>query len=171
MQAVNDSLSERENYLRALSFEKPEWIPITFEVMPALWIKHGERLQEIVRRHPLVFDPDAPGDFSFNFHAGDPFYTDNEFFTDDWGCVWHNTQAGLLGQVIEHPLADWGKFESFRRPDPKKQRDWDQLRQDTLERRRHGRLTRGDYDFVQGGFFDRLQFLRGLENLLIDFFF
>jgi uroporphyrinogen decarboxylase len=88
---------------------------------------------------------------------------------DDWGCGWHNTQAGLLGQVMRHPLADWKALDGFRPPDPDQQYDWRRLRNDTEQTRRAGRLTQGNYDFVKGGFFDRLQFLRGLENLLIDF--
>jgi uroporphyrinogen decarboxylase len=35
--------------------------------------------------------------------------------------------------------------------------------------RRAGRLTRGCMSVTQGGLFDRLQFLRGMENLFVDF--
>ena len=43
---------ERENYLKCVEFGYPEWIPIKFELMPALWIKYGDGLQQIVDRHP-----------------------------------------------------------------------------------------------------------------------
>ena len=163
------TISERENWLRAVEFSNPEWIPVKFELMPAVWMRYGAQLQELVDGHPLIFDPEDPGGYSFNFHAGDPFYTANEYFTDEWGCGWHNTQAGLLGQVIHHPLADWGALASFRPPNPRDQYDWRLLGEDTEWARRAGRLTQGNYEFTKGGFFDRLQFLRGLENLLIDF--
>ncbi len=163
------TLSDRDNYLRTVEFGHPQWIPIKFELMPSLWIKYGQRLQQIVDRHPLVFSPDDPGGYSFNFHEGDPFYTDNEYFTDEWGCGWHNTQAGVLGQVIHHPLADWKALDRLRPPDPRDQYDWRQLEEETEQARLHGRLTQGNYEFTRGGFFDRLQFLRGLENLLVDF--
>jgi uroporphyrinogen decarboxylase len=163
------TLSERDNYLRTLEFGCPEWIPIKFELMPAMWLRYGAQLQQLVERHPLVFAPDDPGGYSFNFHEGDPFYTANETFTDEWGCGWRNTQAGLLGQVVQHPLADWQALDTYRPPDPGEQYDWRALKEATDAVRRAGRLTQGTYDFVKGGFFDRLQFLRGLENLLVDF--
>lgn len=162
-------LGVRENYLRNLEFNYPEWIPIFFELAPAIWMEYGDRLQEMVDRHPLVFDRDDPGGYTFNFHEGDPFYTSNEYLTDDWGCLWHNTQAGLLGQVVGHPLEDWKAFETLQAPDPRDQYDWRALKEETEERRRQGFLTRATYEITQGGFFDRLQFLRGLENLLVDF--
>ena len=39
---------------------------------------------------------------------------------NEWGCVWKslNPGAGDQGQVIEHPLNDWSRFEDFRFPDP-----------------------------------------------------
>jgi hypothetical protein len=46
------TLSERENYLRALEFRQPEWVPVTFDMGPSLWLKHGERLEALVLRHP-----------------------------------------------------------------------------------------------------------------------
>lgn len=163
------TISERDNFLRTVEFNYPEWIPIKFQLMPAVWIRHGERLQQLVDRHPLVFAPPDAGGYRFNFNEGDPFCTDNEYFADEWGCGWHNTQAGLVGQVVHHPLADWQALSAFHPPDPGDQYDWRRLREATEQARREGKLTQGNYGFVKGGFFDRLQFLRGLENLLVDF--
>jgi hypothetical protein len=88
------TISERENFLRTVEFNYPEWIPIKFELMPALWIKYGDRLQEIVDRHPLIFSPDDPGGYSFNFHEGDPFYTNND--TGRCAGAGHASSAGRL---------------------------------------------------------------------------
>lgn len=160
------TISERENYLRALEFRHPEWIPITFGMTPAVWTKYGEKLEEIVLRHPLIFGAYERG----SYHSRDtsPFARENEYVRDDWGCLWHNIQAGMLGQVVGHPLADWRAFDHFRPPDPRQQMDWRKLKEKVEGDRRRGLLTRGTYEMIQGGFFDRLQFLRGLENLLVD---
>ena len=160
------TISERENYLRALEFRHPEWIPITFGMTPAVWTKYGEKLEEAVLRHPLIFGAYERG----SYHSRDtsPFARENEYVRDDWGCLWHNIQAGMLGQVIGHPLADWRAFDHFRPPDPREQMDWRKLKEKVEGDRRRGLLTRGTYEMTQGGFFDRLQFLRGLENLLVD---
>ncbi len=49
------TISERENYLRALEFRYPEWIPITFDLMPSVWQRYGRQLEEVVLRHPLIW--------------------------------------------------------------------------------------------------------------------
>ena len=160
------TISERENYLRALEFRCPEWIPITFGMTPAVWAKYGARLEEIVLRHPLIFGEYERG--SFRSREARLFARENEYVRDDWGCLWRNLQAGMLGQVVGHPLADWRALDHFRPPDPREQMDWRKLKEQTEEKRCRGLLTRGTYEMTQGGFFDRLQFLRGLENLLVD---
>ena len=161
------AISERENYLRCLEFRHPQWIPIEFDLSTAAWLKYGRDLEEVVLRHPLIFGHYQEGDYRSRLVGR--FATENEYYRDEWGCLWHNTQPGILGQVVEHPLADWSALETYHPPDPSEQIDWSRRRAQTEEGRRQGRLTRGGYDITQGGFFDRLQFLRGLENLLIDF--
>jgi len=88
---------------------------------------------------------------------------------DDWDCLWLGATDGLLCQVVGHPLADWSVFEKLRPPDPAAQFDWPAIRAQVADQRSRGELTRGSLSITQGGFFDRLQFLRGMENLMIDF--
>jgi uroporphyrinogen decarboxylase len=164
---MRKAISERDNTLRALEFRHPAWVPINFDLMPAVWMRYGRDLEALVRRHPLIFGVHATRPSVSPGYA--PFAQAQGTFRDDWGCLWRNAQAGLLGQVVEHPLADWRAFDAFRAPDPRAQMDWPALRESTEAARRHGLLTQGGYLVTQGGFFDRLQFLRGLENLLVDF--
>ncbi len=162
----NRSLSERENYLRALEFSHPEWIPVTWDLGSA-WVKYGQDLEDVVLRHPLIFTDYQRGSYIGGPH--DPFYRAYDSLRDDWGCLWRNTQPGLLGQVVGHPLADWKALETFRPPDPLEQYDWRAIRAGLEADRQSGRLTRGYISITQGGFFDRLQFLRGMANILMDF--
>jgi hypothetical protein len=37
---------------------------------------------------------------------------------DDWGCGWSATAVKNMGQVAEHPLADWSALDGYRPPDP-----------------------------------------------------
>ncbi len=160
-------LSPRDNYIRAVTYGHPEWVPVNFDLNTASWQRYGGALEEIVLRHPRIFPDYAQG--SFRQPRAEPFATAGQHIRDDWGCLWHNAQAGMLGQVVEHPLADWRALAHFRPPDPRTQIDWRGRAEQAAAERRQGRLVRGWYDFLQGGFFDRLQFLRGLENLLVDF--
>jgi len=160
-------MNERENYLRALEFRSPEWIPVMFEFTPDLWLHRGATLEEIVLRHPRIFPAYQAGEYTR--YALDPFFTAGKLLVDDWGCGWQGAVNGLLGQVVEHPLADWTALDSFQPPDPATQFNWEALRAQAVEQRRRGELVRGMLSITQGGFFDRLQFLRGMQNLMIDF--
>jgi len=158
-------MTERENFLRTLELRYPEWIPCAVYFAPLTWHTYREKLEEVVLRHPLLFQ-DLKG--SVNFDEFPLVYREGEYFRDNWGCLWYNVQGGLEGQVVEHPLADWKALDTYRPPDLTKtergERDWEQIKKDIAEKHRKGLLTEGDGERL----FDRLYFLRGFENLMID---
>jgi uroporphyrinogen decarboxylase len=160
-------ISERDNFLRAIEFRNPEWIPLMVDLSTGPWAKYGNKLSQVIDNHRFV---------SGNQHIGlepleikDPTYIEGVIYRDDWGCLWQNCKGGMLGRVIEHPLADWKAFDKFLPPDPLDQFNWAGLRQITEENRQRGLLTKAEPEmFCQIGFFDRLSFLRGYENLMMD---
>jgi len=163
---MENKMNNRENYLRAMEFRKPEWIPCDAYLSPATWMAHGEKLHELVLRHPEIFKDDGG---RVDFHELPPAYKKGEYYTDNWGCVWFNAYDGLEGQVVENPLTDWDAFNSYIPPDPatkteRGDRDWEQVARETAERKSNGLLTRGSGERL----FDRLYLLRGFENLMID---
>jgi len=160
-------MTPRENFLRAIELRRPAWVPILFELLPAVWKRHGEALRELVKRHPFAFQGlDVEGSREL---AEDPLYVEGRSVRDDWGCLWYNAHDGVLGQVIEHPLADWAALPALRVPDPFTQIDWQALaRAKRAEAAAGLPVIAAPQSFAHGGFFDRLQFLRGLENLLVD---
>lgn len=160
-------LSPRENELRTIEFGFPEWIPVDFDLMRSVIHAHGTRLVEMMTRHPLLFPPARIAAVTAAVARATPFR--ERRFTDAWGCEWLEIQDGILGQVVGHPLADWSGLAQLRVPDPAAQWDWDAIRRRCREQRERGELVNGYMSVVEGSFFDRLQFLRGLDNLLVDF--
>jgi uroporphyrinogen decarboxylase len=161
-------MNERENWLRTVEFRYPEWIPCSVSISPLTWNVHREGLRAIVLEHPRIFrryDAASP-----NFYDEmPPVYRQGERYTDNWGCTWYNIQGGLEGQVVGHPLADWGALATYRMPDPliceeRGLRDWAKARTDMAESRAKGWLVSGNGERL----FDRLYFLRGFENLMTD---
>ena len=74
-----------------------------------------------------------------------------------------NVGGWTHGQVIEHPLADWAALETFEPPPTNV--DAQQVRARYEATRRRGNMfTRGS----GGNFFERVHYLRGYENLLMD---
>ena len=169
MKAVESSYPNkdiRENYLKAVEFRYPEWIPCGVNFLPGVWKKYREKLEEIVVRHPLIFGRYEKG--SRNFDEMPPVYRQG-CFTDNWRCVWHTVQEGLEGQVVGHPLADWKALENYRPPNPLEKTErgkeyWDHVKKTFADRREKGLLRVGDGERL----FDRLYFLRGFRNLMMD---
>jgi hypothetical protein len=162
-------LTERENALRCWDFKGPEWIPTSVGISPATWHKYHKELERLVLRHPLVFGPFEPGSVDFDNYP--PFYREGERSTDLWQCVWENAQGGLEGIVVEHPLADWDAFDSFTPPDSLTHHErgerepWDEFARRIEETRRHEQAVWLWVDRT----YERLHFLRGYENLMVDF--
>jgi len=160
-------ISERKNTLRAIEYRYPEWIPIHFDLMQSVIYRHGVKLAEMMRRHPRLFNADWIAAVATTVPPAEA--THERRFTDGWGCEWREIEAGILGQVVGHPLADWKNLAHLTVPDPAQQWDWDAVRLRCRQARERGELVNGYIGIIEGGFFDRLQFLRGLDNLLVDF--
>ena len=161
------SISDRENFLRAIEFNYPEWIPINWEIIPAAWDKYGKELTGMFRRHPLLSGQFIRG---FGEAEPDPTFVERKYFKDDWGSVWYCAQQGVGGRVVEKPLSDWKAFDKYKAPDPLDTLNWQRIKENTEERRQNELITIAMPEvYAQVGFYDRLVFLRGYENLLIDF--
>ncbi len=164
-------MDNRENYLRAVEFRYPEWIPCRVGLMPATWKKYREELEELVLRHPRIFGSYEKG--STNFDSSPPGYRQGEYLTDSWGCVWYNTFDGLEGQVVKHPLENWEALKTYQLPDPLvtadrgSQQDWEMICKRLQQARQKGELATGG--LPHGFMFMRLYYLRAFENLMIDF--
>lgn len=134
-------MTREENYFKAIRFDYPEWIPISVRIMPATWAKYRVALEEIVLQHPVIFGEYERGDIDFDKFEGT--YQEGEHI-DAWGCVWKNVAPGLDGVVVKSPLTRREDVHTLQPPTE------------------HTGLPHG---FM----FMRLYYLRGFEELMIDF--
>jgi len=161
-------MNARENWLRAVEFRYPEWIPCRVSISPLTWKLYREELEKIVLAHPRLFPDFIAG--SVDYDDLPVVYRQGEYFIDNWKCTWYNAQEGLEGQVVGHPLADWGALAAYQPPDFNTQsergpRDWSRIEQDIRAKKAADQLTSGDGERL----FDRLYFLRGFRQLMLDF--
>ena len=152
-------MTPRERVRRAIFFDGPDRIPIRYYNLPGAYDRHGEALLEIYRRYP----PDWPLPEKQS-HSWEMSHYSPGVDVDAWGCVWENTDLGVEGQVKIHPLEDWDKFADYQPPDPKAPLNfpWKEKRPPEYE---------NYFMFIGAGdgrLFERMHFLRGYENLLID---
>jgi hypothetical protein len=160
--------NERENYLRALEFRCPKWIPCSVGIFPSMWQKYRKQMTALVSRHPFIF-----GTFAKHKHNYDSIplhHRPNTYFVDKWGCKWYSSKGGFEGQVIESPLADYTALNAYTPPDPLKYsergtRSWRLMNLGLWFMRKKGILTAGSGERL----FDRMYFLRGFDNLMRDF--
>ncbi|MBC7287153.1 MAG: hypothetical protein H5T86_03735 [Armatimonadetes bacterium] len=160
-------MTDRENWLRTIEFRCPEWIPVTVAISPATRLEHGEALRAILEKYPRLVTADQS--FPPDPHQLPGRYRAGAEFVDEWGCRWANLRDGLEGQVIDHPLADWAAWKDYQLPDPLSPEsgwpsDWEAEVRRIKEAKERGQLAWGSAD----RFFERLIFLRGFENLMID---
>lgn len=166
-------MNTRENFLNTIEFRNPEWIPVSIGISPLARKEYGSAFEHIEKKYNIIFESDAWLSISPLFKGLSPAYYPGNF-TDSWGCIWHNNLWGLEGQIVVHPLKDWKSFKTFKAPDPMAIRpnefgggifDWKKVEQDIKDQRKDEQLIWGNGERL----FDRLYFLRGFENLMMDF--
>lgn len=89
-------------------------------------------------------------------------------YTDEWGSVWHCAEDGVVGEVKGPALADWSALATFTPP-------WEMIQRadvDAANRACEQNLASDNPKFMMCGTpvrpFERMQFLRGSENLYYD---
>jgi uroporphyrinogen decarboxylase len=130
-----------EDRRRSFRREFPEFIPVSLWVEPAAWMKYRGALEEVTRRHPILFPekPEGPRDFD----AAPATYIAGEH-VDAWGCVWSNVKTGMEAIVTKHPVPTRESVHTLKAP-------------------------QADIGFPHGFMYLRLADLRGFESLMIDF--
>lgn len=83
---------------------------------------------------------------------------------DEWGAVWENIGQMSLGEVKDFPLKNWDEFDRLPMPnvhDPDRWRHLENIRD----------RAQGKFILAQGiSIYERLHFIRGLENTWRDIY-
>lgn len=164
-------MTPKENMIKTITFDYPEYIPMTFHINAACWNHYDhEQLFELMESHPLLFPGWKRPKGKFEPEYGTNARKDHPF-TDDFGCVWQTTDDGITGTVVKHPLEDWDAFESYQAPDPEQCMgigpvNWEEIARSVAKAKAEGRFTGGG--LRHGHTFLQLCDIRGYENLLFD---
>jgi len=138
-------LKSKERVKRAIKFQGPDRIPLRYAFNP--------------ERSDIVGVGYAPAKYWYGEVEGE----------DEWGCVWDKLggrAVSSFGQVKIHPIKTLEDYKIYEFPDPCAPGRFDHL-QEEIEK------YRDKYIAASMGFhdFNRLMFLRGMENLFEDLIF
>ncbi len=163
---------DKKNYIKAVRFERPDYIPMSFHINSACWNYYEhEALFELMESHNFLFPAFKRPQENFQ-----PKYSGNaqkdKPFTDDFGCEWKTAIDGITGTVVGHPLADWADFENYKFPDSELVMgigaiNWEDIARRNIEKKVSGELVSGG--LRHGHTFLQLCDIRGYENLMFDF--
>ena len=162
-------MTSGENIRRAVRFENPDYIPMTFHINPSCWQYYPqEALQELMTGHPLLFPGYKPARTVQPVFS--PVQQKDHPYVDPWGCLWETSTDGITGSVTKHPLADWSAFKTYVPPDPEKTDglvpiSWKQVSSEMSDGRKNGLAIAG---LRHGHSFLQLCDIRGYENLMFD---
>ena len=155
-------MTGRERVRRCVEFDYPDRVPRDLWLLPVASIEHGDdAIEALQRRWPTDFDGPAVGSAVRSpLTRGDPYAPGT--YQDDWGCEFVNIHPGVIGQVKRPLIDEWSKLEKVRAPVEALEVDVDAVNRACATKDR----------FVMGGCcprpFERLQFLRGSEDLYLD---
>ncbi len=154
-------MTGRERVEAALTFSKPDRVPRDLWALPYVSLFRERDLREVLDRFPVdIGRPEmAPGAADDDIQK----FSKAGTYVDEWGSVWHVGEPGIVGEVKQPRLKDWSDMVGFQPP-------WDLVRKRDLSRA--NRFCEKSDKFMLSAVcarpFERLQFLRGTENLYID---
>jgi len=154
-------MTGRERVIAALTFANPDRAPRDLWVLPYVSHQRRKELDAVLSEFPM----DIAG--SSASYPEDlrrlPSYLEPGAYQDEWGSDWLVAEAGVIGEVKHPALADWRNLEHFKPP-------WEMLRRRQFDNvwREYERTEKFVLSECTARIFERLQFLRGTENLFID---
>ncbi len=157
-------MTSKERVLAALEFGTPDRIPRDMWILPAAKSKYGTQLEELCEKSDLDIASLA-GPFDHGFTK--EYYELGEY-TDPWGSTWTNIHAGIIGEVKNPVFSEYDKLESYAPPIAQFEKEWEAEKANIAQKIKD--LRKKD-KFIIGGWlslFERLQYLRGTEDLYCD---
>lgn len=153
-------MTSRDLIKKTLAFDSPQRIPRDQWVLPWAAEHYPEQLAELRTRYPVDMIG-APSFLKKTPQTQGDQYGEGEYI-DEWGCIFENRQRGVIGEVKKPLVATWDDLENVHPPQESL----------TIDREQINAFCKSTDLFVTGGCcarpFERLQFIRGSENLYID---
>jgi uroporphyrinogen decarboxylase len=150
------ALTSRKRMIRTLRFEGVDRPARDVWHLPAAFFGREKELRAILDQYPSDIGPSGyhdPADES-------PLYTPGEW-NDPWGSRWLNIQAGMIGEVKHPAIDEWNRLAHWQPPYHLLGKGFDDVNRTCAASERFTLLGTPRP-------FERLQFVRGTENVYMD---
>ncbi len=157
-------MNSRDRVAATLRFENPDRVPVDMWIHRATQLRYGKDLDALLEQHPLdIVRMFGPTDRNFY-----PEMSDVGDIRDAWGSTWRVLRQGINGEVKIPAIDDIAKVGAYHPPLEWLDQEWrkhgDSIDRKIEDGRRKNRFILGGYIEL----FQRMQFIRGTENLLYD---
>lgn len=150
------AITPRERVQRTLRMEGIDRPARDIWTLPAAFYGREAELNALLAQYPSDF-----GDSGFVDPVSEAPLYEPGYWTDPWGSTWRNIQRGMIGEVKHPALADWADLDHWQPPYHLLGKGFEAVNR-----------TCGASDrFIHLGLprpFERLQFIRGPENVYLD---
>ncbi len=157
-------MNSRERVIATLEYKNPDRLPMDVWFHNATVLKYKEKLQELSSQYTMdLVKLRGPMDrhfYSQTFESGE--------YVDEWGSTWSVLQEGMIGEVKRPGLNDILQAREYQTPLDQLEKEWIRLGSQVDDKIREARSKE---QFILGGYvevFQRMQFIRGTENLFYD---
>ena len=152
--------TSRDLVRQTLTFASPRRIPRQLWLLPWAETHYTAELHAIQERFPDDFTG-SPGFNRLPYQTrGNPYTIGT--YVDEWGSTFENIQAGVIGEVKDAFIKTWDDLDRLKGPEAALTIDIDQV----------NAFCREQDKFVFAGCcprpFERLQFLRRTDQLMVD---
>lgn len=158
-------MTPRERVLATLDFATPDRVPRCSWISPWAWIHMPAEVEAFNARWQMDFGSVPQPYRASSCRQGDMHAIG--LYTDEWGCVFDNIQAGVIGEVKRPVVPDLARWRETMRP------PWETLPEDQPAARRlvAEAYARTDAFVLMNACprpWERYQFLRGTADAMAD---
>ncbi len=156
-------MTQRENMLRVIRYERPDYIPVAFHVNASVFSHYDPHaVEELLESHPVIA---GKGRMRWDLVPKSADEVDRDVvYYDEFGVEWKGAIDGIRGVIQKHPLEDFSKIRNYRFPlVPAFNTEEERAR--VAKMKAEGRFTQNG--LPHGHTFLRLTDLCGFENVLM----
>lgn len=154
-------MTSRERVWKTLRFEGPDRAPRDLWALAGVTNYRKDEYDALLQKYP--------GDFTGpRFKYGESSLVRGTVaevgtYVDEWGCEWSVAEPGVCGEVKNPPLTDWSSLGHWQPPwELLSGADFSEINPSCAETTQFVRMGSWARPF------ERMQFLRGTENLFMD---